>query len=75
MAIKYTKRTEILCRFRGEDLKEAMEVSGLSVNNLSNAVNVYHSKIKTWMESKMVVVDKALMDEINYILDNPLLIK
>lgn len=69
MAIKYTKRTEIFCRFKGEELKAVMEKQNLTAYMLAKAIGVYPAKVRGWENSKYVTVDLGLMAAINSAID------
>lgn len=69
MAIKYTRKTKVFCRFKGDDLKAAMDNQGLSAWMLAKVIGVYPGKVKGWEESKYVTVEADVMDDINTTID------
>ena len=69
MPIQYTKKTQVLCRFKGEDLKAAMAEQHISAYMLAKKLGVYDEKIRQWEKSKWVTVDSDIMAGINTAID------
>jgi hypothetical protein len=69
MPIAYTTKTKRFCRFKGEDLKAAMEEQGISSYMLAKAIGVYAQKVRDWKASKYVTVEGDIMADINTAID------
>ena len=52
MALSYTERHKVLCRFKGEELKNVMDQQKLSAYMLGKAIGVYPAKIRDWKKRK-----------------------
>ena len=69
MALKYTKHTETFCRFKGDELKTAMEQQGLTAYMLAKALHIYPGKVQHWEKQIWVTVDAEMMADINSAID------
>ena len=54
-------KTQVLCRFKGVDLKRAREAENLSFYMLSKALGMYPAKLQQWEKQTFVTIDEHQM--------------